>query len=142
MLPVPHSRRSTDEKEVPLMASVRVPVAFMAAKVEEAKSAYIAEAVAKNLAARAAFAADLKEYKTSGVAALKAAMVLVRKGETVTSKRHYDGEVVLGRAPQKPALLAADDVETRFYDRDLAILAATSQETISVSTGSDWARYL
>jgi hypothetical protein len=30
----------------------------------------------------------------------------------------------------------------RPYDRDLAILAATSQETLAVSTGSDWARYL
>ena len=123
------------------MASVRVPVAHMVTQVQLARAEEEASIRDKQAERVAAYPPALKEWKATA----RAQVGVLQKAITAGEGNFYR-LTNIGDPPHKP--LSGKEFEEyvarnlRPYERDLAILAATSQETLSVSTGSDWARYL
>jgi hypothetical protein len=119
---------------------IKVSVAELLSKVEASR----AKAVKDYDAAKAEYLAKKKRIRAEASRALSAEGKRIRAGGDPVLSSDYRGKVTIALPtlsgedlpsnPSKPGLSS--------YDRDIALLKMSADSTISISTDSNWGRYL
>lgn len=125
---------------------VKVNVAALIGKIKTAR----ADALLQHAEDVATYQTALPEYQDAMVEAMKSALAdLLAGGDLPEASRSYSRgkyrnvvtfEVEVPESIEEPS--EPRDIDTKQFDSDIALLSMASDETIAISVGDRWSRYL